>query len=133
MDSVAANITTAIHAPAAGTAVRTLERLVDTSDTIDGLRADSVRPGDFVLVHTKNSVYSIAVVDQGRYRVTGGWFRSEGPEGCEVGIAGCTWGGAAIHTRIIAAAGMYLEFDNGVRTTRIRHVRVIRGAEGATH
>lgn len=130
---MAANITTAFHAPAPGATVRTLERLVDSSDAIDGLWADAVKPGDFVVVHTKNSVYSLAVVADGRYRVTGGWFRSEGSEGCEVGIAGCTWGGAAIHTRLIAAAGMYLEFDNGVRTTRIRQVRVIRGTNGRTH
>jgi hypothetical protein len=133
MDSVATNTTTAIHARAPGTAVRTLERMVDSSDAIDGLRSDDVNPGDFVVVHTKNSVYSMAVVGDGRFRVTGGWFRSEGSEGTEIGVAGCTWGGAAIHTRIIAAAGMYLEFDNGVRTTRIRQVRVIRGESGRTH
>ena len=48
-------------------------------------------------------------------------------------IAGCTWGGAVIHTRLLAAVGMFLEFDNGVRTTRIREAQLIRGAAGKEH
>lgn len=111
--------------------VRTLDRLVESADAIDGLRADDVKAGDWVVVRTRNSTYSIAVIGTDRYRVTGGWFRN-GPDGTNVGIAGCTWGGAAIHTRVIAAAGMFLEFDNGVRTTRIREVTHIRGGDDRT-
>jgi hypothetical protein len=111
--------------------VRTLDRLVESADAIDGLRASDVKPGDWVVVRTRNSVYSIAVLNKDRYRVTGGWFKN-GPEGAEVGIAGCTWGGAAIHTRVIAATGMFLEFDNGVRTTRIREVTHVRGGDDRT-
>ena len=29
--------------------------------------------------------------------------------------------------------GMFLEFDNGVRTTRIRDVQLIRGGDGREH
>ncbi len=41
-------------------------------------------------------------------------------------VIGCTWGGSAVLTRMIAAPGMFLEFDNRVRTTRIKEVRHLR-------
>lgn len=111
--------------------VRTLDRLVDSAQAIDGVWADDVQPGDWIVVRTKNSVYSLAALGKGRYRVAGGWFASSGAEGHDVRIAGCTWGGAAIHTALVAGVGMFLEFDNGVRTTRIREVRLLRGGETA--
>ena len=46
--------------------------------------------------------------------------------GTRLRVAGCTWGGSAILTRMIAAPGMFLEFGNRVRTTRIREVRHLR-------
>jgi hypothetical protein len=119
---------TSVHLPPDAENVRTLDRLVESSDSIEGIRADDVRPGDWIVIRTRNSVYSLAALGNERYRVTGGWFRDH-PEGAEVGIAGCTWGGAAIHTRIVAGVGMYVEFDNGVRTTRIREVTLVRGGD----
>ena len=47
-------------------------------------------------------------------------------------LAGCTWGGSALLTRMIAAPGMFLEFGNRVRTTRIREVRHLRAAAAPT-
>jgi hypothetical protein len=108
---------------------RTLDRLLEHADVPGGLWAHDVRPGDWVVVRTRNSTYALAALTKGRYRATGGWFAAEGAENREVGVAGCTWGGAAIHTRMVAAPGMFLEFDNGVRTTRIREVRLIRGGD----
>jgi hypothetical protein len=124
-----ATTTTSIHriAPDAES-VRTLDRLVDSAEAIDGIRADDVRPGDWIVVRTRNSVYSLAALGDERFRVTGGWFKQHA-DGADVRIAGCTWGGAAIHTRVVAAAGMFLEFDNGVRTTRIREVTHVRGGD----
>jgi len=131
---VVPSITTTIHrVPGSGEAVRTLDRLAQAAEEIDGVWADDVQPGDWVVIHTRNSVYSLAPLGDGRYRAAGGWFRTSGGEGQEVRIAGCTWGGAAIHTRLVAATGMFLEFDNGVRTTRIREVKLIRGDDGTTH
>ena len=85
------------------------------------------------MVRTRNSTYSLAPLGQGRYRVTGGWFASRPEAEQDVRVAGCTWGGAAIHTRLVAAVGMFLEFDNGVRTTRIQDVRLIKGRDDRTH
>lgn len=130
---MASAITSTRHVPATSVDARTLDRLVDHAETIDGLWAEDVQLGDWVVVRTRNSVYSLAPLGKGHYRVAGGWFAARHEDEQDVRIAGCTWGGAAIHTRLIAAVGMYLEFDNGVRTTRIREVQVIRGGEDRTH
>ncbi len=130
---MATAITSTRHVPEPGVDVRTLDRLVQSTDAIDGVWADNVQPGDWIVVRTRNSVYSLAALGTGRYRAVGGWFAASGAEGRDVRIAGCTWGGAAIHTRLVAAIGMYLEFDNGVRTTRIREVSLIRGGDATRH
>lgn len=112
---------------------RTLDRIVDSVPAIDGIWAHDVQPGDWVVIRTRNSTYSLAAQGDGVYRVAGGWFAASSNENRDVRIAGCTWGGAVIHTRLVAAPGMFLEFDNGVRTTRIRDVQLIRGGEDRQH
>jgi hypothetical protein len=118
---------------APGAQVRTLDRLVDHAHCTGGVREHEIRAGDWVVVRTKNSTYSMAAMGDGRFLVSGGWFRAGGAEQSPVRIVGCTWGGSAIHTRMVAAAGMCLEFDNGVRTTRIREVQLIRGGDPRPH
>ena len=78
------------------------------------------------MIRTKNSVYSLAALGDGRFAATGGWFAAEGAEATPVRVAGCTWGGQAIITGLVAAPGMCIEFDNGVRTTRVREVQLLR-------
>ena len=112
---------------------RTLDRIVEHSTEINGVWSDDVKPGDWIVVRTKNSTYSLASQGDGLFRVAGGWFATSHAEDRSVRIAGCTWGGAVIHTRLLAAVGMFLEFDNGVRTTRIREARLIRGSDGKEH
>lgn len=106
----------------------TLDRLTARSGEIEGVWADDVRPGDWVIVRTRNSVYSLLANADGTYDAAGGWFTRERHSGAGLRVAGCTWGGAALLTRMIAAPGMFLEFGNTVRTTRIREVRLIRSA-----
>ena len=108
---------------------RTLDRITATAPDIEGVWAHDVREGDWVVVRTRNSTYSLASVGNGRYHVVGGWFAAEQCNNCRVRVVGCTWGGTAIHTGLVAAPGMFLEFDNGVRTTRIREVRLMRAGE----
>jgi hypothetical protein len=112
---------------------RTLDRITAVARDIEGVWAHEVREGDWVVVRTRNSTYSLASVGNGRYQVVGGWFASEGCDNVRVRVVGCTWGGTAIHTGLVAAPGMFLEFDNGVRTTRIREVRLMRADESCTH
>jgi hypothetical protein len=132
-----ATTTTSIHRVAeTGTGARTLDRLIEHADLLEGVWTGDVATGDWVMVRTRNSTYSLAPLGEGRYHVTGGWFASRPACEQDVRIVGCTWGGAAIHTRLVAAVGMFLEFDNGVRTTRIQDVRLIKlngGRNDRTH
>jgi hypothetical protein len=107
--------------------------MVEASGVVDGVRADDLHAGDWLVIRTRNSVYALASLGQGRFRAAGGWFAASGADGQDVRIAGCTWGGAAIHTRLAAAVGMFVEFDNGVRTTRVREVRLLRSPDGPAH
>ena len=96
-------------------------------DIVHGVWADDVQAGDWVVVHTKNSVYSLAALGGGRFQVAGGWFAAQGVESTPVRVLGCTWGGHAILTGMVAAPGMFMEFDNGLHTTRVRDVRLLHG------
>jgi hypothetical protein len=111
--------------------VSNIARLADEAATIPGVRSGDVRPGDWIIVRTKNSTYSLSALHDGRFMVSGGWFAAAFAEDRPVRIRGCTWGGRAILEGMIAAPGMCIEFDNGVCTTRAREVRVLRG--GAPH
>jgi len=110
-------------------AVPTLDRIAASAGAIEGVWAHEVQAGDWVVVRTRNSTYSAAVLGDGTYYVAGGWF-SGSRANLRLRITGCTWGGSAIHTGLVAAPGMFLEFSNGVRTTRIQHVRLIRSVGG---
>jgi hypothetical protein len=103
-----------------------LDQLVAAAPSIEGVRAEELQPGDRVIVRTRNSVYSLLVKGDGTFDVCGGWFAREAQSGEAVRVAGCTWGGSALLTGMIAAPDMFLEFSNRVRTTRIREVRVLR-------
>jgi hypothetical protein len=109
---------------------RTVEALVQMTTVLESIRKQDLRRGDRILVATENSVYSISVLDEATYSVSGGWFDRQGVSPVRTSIAGCTWGGSAIKRDIVAARGLRLEFGNRVVTTCIRQVRLIRGAEG---
>ncbi|MSO50052.1 MAG: hypothetical protein EXQ49_09160 [Acidobacteria bacterium] len=114
------------------TGAHSLERIADHSRSIQGVWACDIKPGDWVVVRTRNSVYSLAALGDGRFQVAGGWFAAEGLESTPVRVVGCTWGRRAILTDLVAAPGMFIEFSNGVHTTRVRNVRVLRGGGTTT-
>jgi hypothetical protein len=104
-----------------------LGSLCEHSQAIDGVWRSGVRWGDRIVVQTRNSVYTLHALEGGAFHVSGGWFDRES-EGSQITtIAGCTWGGRAINERLVAAPGLFLEFGNGVVTTRIQRVDVLRG------
>ena len=109
-------------------AAHSLDSLAASAGCVDGVRAGDVQPGDWVIVRTRNSTYSLLANADGTFDATGGWFSREEQSGVRLRVAGCTWGGTALLTRMIAAPGMFLEFANNVRTTRIREVRIVRPA-----
>lgn len=108
-----------------------IDALTAAARTIGGVRRKDLASGDRVVVSTRNSVYSLAIRGDGRFEVSGGWFEREGRGPSTVEVLGCTAGGHALFTELIAAPGLYIEFADGVRTTRIRTVRRIRDEEAA--
>jgi hypothetical protein len=132
--------------------VQTLDRLASTAEVVEGVRIDDLEPGDWVVVRTRNSTYTLRANADGTFDAEGGWFARQDAAGLpgdnspvsglpaeaseKVGkrrrVMGCTWGGSALLTRMIAAPGMFLEFDNRVRTTRICEVRHLRRKAAAT-
>jgi hypothetical protein len=103
----------------------TLEAAVEEAQSLDEVRKKDLRSVDRVLVTTRNSLYTIWVLHEGVHWVSGGWFDLQGISPQRVAINGCTWGGTAIKTDIVAACGLRLQFGNTVLTTRIRQVCVI--------
>ncbi|HVS01533.1 MAG TPA: hypothetical protein VMT16_02095 [Thermoanaerobaculia bacterium] len=108
--------------------VRELAALVEAATELEGVRRGDLRPGDRLLVATRNSIYSLVSRPGGGFEVSGGWFDRESTSPAEAGVAGCTAGGRALFSELVAAPGLFLEFANGVRTTRIRRVRLLRAS-----
>lgn len=104
-----------------------LERIVDGAVHLKQIRRDDLQFGDVVLITTKNSEYSVLVLEGYRYIVSGGWFARKGRSPMQISITGCTWGGSIVKVDTLAACGLRLEFGNRVITTTIRKVQVIRG------
>jgi hypothetical protein len=107
---------------------QTLAARVNQARSLEAVFKKDLQPGDRVLVATRNSLYTIWVLAEGVYSVSGGWFDRQGTSPQCIGINGCTWGGSAIKQDTIAAPGLRLEFGNRVLTTPIRRVRLIRPA-----
>jgi hypothetical protein len=105
---------------------QTLATRVKQARSLEEVRRKDLHAGDRVLVMTRNSLYTIWMLDESVYWVSGGWFDLQGISPHRVDINGCTWGGSAIKQDILAACGLRLEFGNTVLTTRIREVCVIR-------
>ena len=115
------------------TQYRTLSAIVDHTDRLEAVYKSDLEFGDRLLVTTRNSTYVIHVFEEGLYTVTGGWFDLHGLSPMNIAINGCTWGGRAIKEDILAARGLYLEFENSVVTTRILKFQIIRCREEPIH
>jgi hypothetical protein len=102
-----------------------LEKIVDHTIQLDQIPKDGLNAGDIVLIKTRNSDYSIHVLKNGLYRVSGGWFDKKGVSPLTITINGCTWGGKIIKKDIIAACGLCIEFGNRIVTSPIQKVCVI--------
>ncbi len=105
---------------------RTLGAIVKQTDQLEAVRKNDLRFGDRLVVTTCNSTYSIHVLKNGKYVISGGWVDKEGLSPMTTNISGYTWGGSAIKVDIVAACGLHLEFGNRVVTSRIQQFDVIR-------
>ncbi len=108
---------------------KSLDSLTRQAEKLRGVKRSDLGLGDCVIVRTRNSSYSILNLGNGQYRVTGGWFDRMGVSPATTTISGCTWGGSAIKTDLVAGQGLFLEFGNRVLTTRIQHVLLARSEE----
>jgi hypothetical protein len=108
-----------------GVRARTLHAIAQCAERLPVTRKQDLAPGDCVIVYTKNSVYRLQALGGDLFHASGGWFdRTSSPT--TITVKGCTFGGSAISTEIVAAIGLFLEFGNNVSTTRIQDVRVLR-------
>jgi hypothetical protein len=105
-----------------------LERTARCSDRLRMIRRDQLRRGDFLTVRTSNSLYTIRVLGNDRFLVSGGWFDANGSGPVETRISGCTWGGSVIKRDVVAACGLCIEFGNRVTTSLVRRIVMTSGA-----
>lgn len=117
--------TSGVFRPAKKRTAIPLDGLTEAAELVDGVKRRDLDPGDRVIISTKNSVYALTACADGRFLVSGGWFEREGEGETRVEVRGCTVGGHAIFTEHIAAKGLFMEFADGLRTTRIKSVRRI--------
>ncbi len=111
-----------------------LEKILASGACAGSIAKADLELGDTVLVATRNSVYALCALGGDLYAVSGGWFERYSTSPQTVAVNGCTWGGSVIKHDIVAAPGLFLEFGNGVKTTRIQSVRIVRAAgTGTTH
>jgi len=103
-----------------------LEKIVEGTNHLRQVLKSDVHFGDLVFITTRNSTYSLSVLDEDRYIVSGGWFDRKGLSPVKATVAGCSWGGSIIKVDTVAACGLHLEFGNRVITTPIQKVSVVR-------
>jgi len=106
-----------------------IENLAEAAGVVGGVHRQDIQVGDRIIVSTRNSVYSLTFRVDGSFEVSGGWFERQGEGTVTVEILGCTAGGHALFTDHIASPGLFIEFADGLRTTRIRTVRRISAKE----
>ena len=104
---------------------QSLEKIVDSVEHLTQVFKNDLRFGVIVLITTLNSVYTVRVLQDGFYLVSGGWFDKKGLSPMKTTINGCTWGGSIIKIDIMAACGLCVEFGNRVVTTPIQKVCII--------
>jgi len=113
---------------------RTLGAILDRAQSGDDavVRRSELSCGDRVIVRTRNSVYSLCVLGDDTFAVSGGWFERHGSGSpALVAVNGCTYGGSVIRHDVVGGLGMFLEFGNNVLTTRIQDVRIVRRDEAS--
>lgn len=107
-----------------------LDSMIRSVHSLPRLARESVCPGDWILVRTVKSVYTLKVLGNGLYEVSGGWFTKKGLAFVRIGISGATWGGSAIMPGVLAACGMNIEFQNRLITSPVQRIVVMPHAWG---
>jgi hypothetical protein len=104
----------------------TLDTLTRCTHLFPQVRKDELNTGDWVIIHTVKSVYTLHVLGDGLYEARGGWFDKKGITPMCIGVAGATWGGSAIMPKVLAACGMRIEFQNRMITSPVRSIVIFK-------
>jgi hypothetical protein len=101
---------------------QSLEKIVKKSADLKQIRKSEVHYGDCLQIYTLNSQYTLRVLNNDYYLVSGGWFDQKDVSPTIIKIRGCTWGASIIKIDILAACGLCIEFTNRVVTSTIQKV-----------
>lgn len=102
-----------------------LEAIIRSASSLREIRKSNLGRGDWVFVRTVGSLYRIHALGGGVYEISGGWFDKKGLSPSHLRISGCTWGGSAIKSDVVAACGLRIEFGNRLITSPIQRIHVI--------
>jgi len=103
----------------------TLNSIIECSHLFPQVRKDELHTGDWIIIRTVKSVYTLHVLSDGMYEASGGWFDNKGFTPMRIGVAGATWGGSAIMPHVLAACGMRIEFRNRLITSPVQKIVII--------
>jgi hypothetical protein len=103
-----------------------LDKIVEYSNRVRKIYKSDLNQGDFLIIQTLNSIYTILVQEKGYYLVSGGWFAEHGISPSRIKITGCSWGASIININILAACGLCLEFENRLVTSQIKNIGLFK-------
>ena len=101
---------------------QSLEKIVLKSADLKQIRKSDVQFGDYIHIFTLNSQYTLRVLNNDCFLISGGWFDQKNGAPTIIKIRGCTWGASIIKIDILAACGLCIEFTNRVVTSTIQKV-----------
>jgi hypothetical protein len=100
-------------------------RRIEESEKQGGIKLTELAVGTRVEAQTRNTLYKIAVLENGKYMVEGGFYF---PEPKEAWISGSTWGGSMLKMKWLGI-GMHMEFGNPecgtVTSTAVKSLKVL--------
>jgi hypothetical protein len=102
-------------------------RNIEESQKNGGIQLDKLAAGTRIEAQTRNTLYRIKVLEDGRFEIHGGTYFPEPTIG---GISGSTWGGSMIKGKWLGV-DMHMELwhpsgDHGrITTTAVRSLKVL--------
>jgi hypothetical protein len=106
-----------------------LSNFIKEVDELPALYKSEVSAGDHIQVKTQNSTYSLKVLENNTFKVTGGRFDRIKVSPMEMTITGCGLGGAFVKTDLVAACGLSIEFENRVITSTVVSFAVFKNEQ----
>jgi hypothetical protein len=103
-----------------------LNTLTASASLFPQVAKNDLARGDWVVLRTIRSIYTLRVLDGGLYEASGGWFDKKGLSPLRIRVSGATWGGSAIMPTVLAACGLRVEFQNRLITSPVQKIVVIR-------